>query len=192
MVDQVSEDIVTDLFGFTAPSQEQLTNIAMWASEALRLRAEVEQAEAHLKGLNSELADIEERKLPGVLLEAGMLEFKMADGSKITIADVIQGGYPKDVPTREYLVDWVTKEGGGENVKDHFEIHYTKGQYSDAVAFRKLLQKENIIFDEFENIHTQTLYAFMREKIREGIMPPFEKFGLRYFKRANIKKGDAP
>jgi len=192
MIDQVSEDIVTDLFGFTAPSQEQLTNIAMWASEALRLRAEVEQAEAHLKGLNSELADIEERKLPGVLLEAGMLEFTMRDGSKISIKDVIQGGFPKEVPKREFLFSWLTKEGGKENIKDHFEVHFTKGQYDDAVALRKLLQANNIIFDEFENVHTQTLYAFLREKIREGIMPPFEEFGLRYFKKADIKKGDAP
>jgi hypothetical protein len=192
MVDQVSEDIVTDLFGFTAPSQEQLTNIAMWASEALRLRAEVEQAEAHLKGLNSELADIEERKLPGVLLAAGMLEFTMRDGSKISIKDVIQGGFPKEVPKREFLFSWLTKEGGKENIKDHFEIHFTKGQYDDAVALRKLLQANNIIFDEFENVHTQTLYAFLREKIKEGIMPPFEEFGLRYFKKADIKKGDAP
>jgi hypothetical protein len=192
MIDQVSEDIVTDLFGFTAPSQEQLTNIAMWASEALRLRAEVEQAEAHLKGLNSELADIEERKLPGVLLEAGMLEFTMRDGSKISIKDVIQGGFPKEVSKREFLFSWLTKEGGKENIKDHFEVHFTKGQYDDAVALRKLLQANNIIFDEFENVHTQTLYAFLREKIREGIMPPFEEFGLRYFKKADIKKGDAP
>jgi hypothetical protein len=192
MVDQISEDIVTDLFGFTAPSQEQLTNIAMWASEALRLRAEVEQAEALLKGLNSELADIEERKLPGVLLAAGMLEFTMRDGSKISIKDVIQGGFPKEVPKREFLFSWLTKEGGKENIKDHFEIHFTKGQYDDAVALRKLLQANNIIFDEFENVHTQTLYAFLREKIKEGIMPPFEEFGLRYFKKADIKKGDAP
>jgi hypothetical protein len=192
MVDQISEDLATDLFGFTAPSQEQLTNIAMWASEALRLRAEVEQAEALLKGLNSELADIEERKLPGVLLAAGMLEFTMRDGSKISIKDVIQGGFPKEVPKREFLFSWLTKEGGKENIKDHFEIHFTKGQYDDAVALRKLLQANNIIFDEFENVHTQTLYAFLREKIKEGIMPPFEEFGLRYFKKADIKKGDAP
>jgi hypothetical protein len=191
MVDQISEDIVTDLFGFTAPTIEQLNNIAMWASEALRLKAEIEQAEAHLKGLNSDLADIEEKKLPNVLLEAGMLEFKMQDGSKITIADVIQGGFPKEVPKREFLFSWLTKEGGKENIKDHFEVHFTKGQYDDAVALRKLLQANNIIFDEFENVHTQTLYAFLREKIREGIMPPFEEFGLRYFKKANIKKGDA-
>jgi hypothetical protein len=188
-MDTVPEDIAQDMFGFTAPTQEQLNNISMWASEGLRLQAEIEVASAHLKGLNSELADIEERKLPEALLAAGMLEFKMNDGSKISVGDVIQGGFPKEVPRREALFAWLTKEGGKENIKDHFEVHFSKGQYEQAVALRKLLQEHNVLFDEFENVHTQTLYAFLREKIREGTLPPFEEFGLRYFKKANIKKG---
>jgi hypothetical protein len=161
----------------------------MWASEGLRLSAEIEQAEAHLKGLKSELAEIEERKLPDVLLASSMTEFIMQDGSRITIKDVIQGGFPKDIEVREALCDWVINEGGKENIKDHFELHFTKGQYADAVALRRLLQEKNFIFDEFENIHTGTLYAFLKEKIREGVIPPFEDFGLRYFKKADIKAG---
>jgi hypothetical protein len=182
------EDI-RDMFGFTAPTVEQLKNISMWATEALRLQAEIEVAEAHLKGLKSELTVIEEVELPKTLLAAGMLEFTLTDGSSISVKDVIQGGFPKDIVIRERLMDWVAKEGGAENIKDHFEVHFTKGQYENAVALRKLLQEKQIIFDEFENVHTQTLYAFFREKIKEGTMPPFEDFGLRYFKRADIKKG---
>jgi hypothetical protein len=178
---------VKDMFGFVAPSQGQLNSISSWAEEALRLSAEIEVSEAHLKGLKSELADIEERKLPQALQEAGMIEFTMLDGSKINMSDVIQGGFPKDIERRERLIDWVTKQGGGENVKDHFEVHYTKGQYEEAVALRKLLQEKRVIFDEFENIHTGTLYAFLKEKMRENVIPPFDDFGLRYFKRANVK-----
>jgi hypothetical protein len=188
-MDQVTEEDVKDLFGFTAPTEDQLRNIAMWASEALKLNAEIEQAEALLKGLKSELSEIEDKKLPAVLMAAGMQEFTMTDGSKIEIKDVIQGGFPKDFEKRERLCDWVSKEGGKENIKDHFELHFTKGQYEQAVALRKLLQSHNLIFDEFENIHTGTLYAFLKEKIREGTMPPFEDFGLHYFKKADIKVG---
>jgi hypothetical protein len=192
-MDKIPEDLAKDMFGFMAPSQEQLNNISIWAKKALELKAEIEQAETYLKGLKSELANIEERELPGVLLPAGMLEFTMTDGSKITIKDVIQGSFPKDIVKREALFSWLIKEGGQENIKDHFEVHFTKGQYDDAVALRKLLQEHKIIFDEFENVNTQTLYAFLREKVIEakdrGVLPPFEEFGLRYFKRADIKQG---
>jgi hypothetical protein len=164
----------------------------MYASEALELEERIFQTEEYLKNLKKDLADIEERRLPQIMLESGMLEFKMRDGSQISVGDVIQGGFPKDVPKREALFSWLIKEGGQENIKDHFELHFTKGQYEEAVKLRKLLQANNVIFDEFENVHTQTLYAFMREKIREGTLPPFDDFGLRYFKKANIKRNTTP
>jgi hypothetical protein len=186
-MDEVSEDLAKDLFGFSAPTESQLSNISTWATEALRLKAEIEVAEQHLKGLNEELRIIEEGKLPMALLAADMVEFTMQDGSKITIDDVIQGGLTKEVPRREYIFAWLTKEGGGENIKDHFEVAFPKGKYEDAVALRKLLQANHINFDEYENIHTQTFYAFLREKLREGTLPPFEEMGLRYFKKAYIK-----
>jgi hypothetical protein len=191
-MDQVPDDLAKDMFGFTAPTEDQLKNIAMYASEALELEERIFQTEEYLKNLKKDLADIEERRLPQIMLESGMLEFKMRDGSQISVGDVIQGGFPKDVPKREALFSWLIKEGGQENIKDHFELHFTKGQYEEAVKLRKLLQANNVIFDEFENVHTQTLYAFMREKIREGTLPPFDDFGLRYFKKANIKRNTTP
>jgi hypothetical protein len=190
-MDKIPEDIAQDMFGFVAPSSEQLTNIGMWASEALELEERIFETEEYLKNLKKDLADIEERKLPNALLAAGLIEFKMTDGSKITIKDVIQGGFPKDFSIRERLFAWLIKEGGQENIKDHFEVHFTKGQYAEAVALRELLQGHKIIFDEFENVHTGTLYAFLKEKLKDGSMPPFEDFGLRYFKKADIKKGTA-
>lgn len=191
-MDQVPDDLAKDMFGFTAPTEDQLKNIAMYASEALELEERIFQTEEYLKNLKKDLADIEERRLPQIMVESGMLEFKMRDGSQISVGDVIQGGFPKDVPKREALFSWLIKEGGQENIKDHFELHFTKGQYEEAVKLRKLLQEHNVIFDEFENVHTQTLYAFMREKIREGTLPPFDDFGLRYFKKANIKRNTTP
>jgi hypothetical protein len=183
-----SEDL-KDLFGFAAPSEEQLSNISQWASKALTLHAEIEIIEAHLKELNRELAVIEESNLPQAMLASGSAEFTMTDGSKITINDVIQGSLSKDEGKREFTLQWFIDNGGQDNIKDHFEIDYTKSQYESALAFRKLLQEEKIHFDEFESIHHSTLKAFLNEKLREGKeVPPFDKMGLRYFKKAVIKQ----
>ena len=180
-------DLERDLFGFEAPSEGQLGNISTWASKALELQAEIDIVEAHLKELNRDLQQIEEVELPKALLAANMLEFTMMNGGKITIKDVIQGGFTKDPNKRQFIFDWVIKEGGEEIIKDHFEVDFTRGSYDDAVALRKLLQEHHVNFDEFENIHTGMLYAFFREKIREGKLPPFDKMDLRYFKKAEIK-----
>jgi hypothetical protein len=185
----MTEDI-RDLFGFVAPTEGQLSTISAWATKALELQAEIEQAEEHLKQLKKELAQIEEIDLPRAMMAAGSTEFKMTGGGKITISDVIQGALSKDDDVREFTLQWFIDNGGQENIKDHFEIDYTKGQNTYAKAFRELLQEHQISFDEFESIHHSTLKAFLHEKLREEKdVPPFDKMGIRYFKKAIIKQG---
>lgn len=181
------DEDVRDLFGFAAPTEGQLSTISTWASKALELQAQIEQVEAHLKELNKELAQIEEVDLPKAMMAAGSTEFKMVGGGKITISDIIQGGLTKDESKREFVLQWVVDNDGQEIIKRHFEIDYTRGQYSYAMALRKLLEDNQVHFDEFESIHAGTLKAFLMEKMRENTIPPFDKMGLRFFKKAIIK-----
>jgi hypothetical protein len=181
-----SED-VRDVFGFTAPSEHQLSTISTWASKALELKAEIETMEAHLKELGRELAQIEEVDLPRAMMAAGSTEFTTTRGDKIVIDDVIQGSLAKGEEKREYAIQWVAENEGKDLIKRHFEIDYTRGQVSQAESFRKILQSHQVHFDEFESIHTSTFKAFLFEKLRKGEVPPFDKMGFRFFKKANIK-----
>ena len=184
---EISEDLLRDMFGFTAPTEQQLSSISLWASKALELHANIEQVEEHLGFLKKELQIIEEVNLPQALLEAGLEEFKLKGGTKISIEEVLQGGLSKDEEKRAFTLDWIIKEGGGDIIRDHFEIDYPKGRLSEAEVLRKLLISNRISFDEFESIHAQTMKAFLREKMKGGTIPPFEDMGIRYFKKANIK-----
>ena len=180
-------DVPHDLFGFEAPTEEELSNISTWAEKALELTAEIAEVEAYLAQLEKKLARIEEVELPEALMTANMLEFTMLNGGKISIKDVLQGGLSKEPDVREYTMQWVIDNDGEDIIKDHFEIDYVKGDYDSAIALRKILNENKIHFDEFESIHGMTLQAFLREKLREEVMPPFDKMGIRYFKRADIK-----
>src|SRR5277367_5230793 len=183
MADESEE--IKNLFGFVAPSQEQLSTISQWARQALELQSEIETIEAHLKQLNKELTKIEEIELPKAMMAAGTSDFTTTNGASITISDVIQGGFPKEEDKRSFIMQWFIDNGGKENIKDHFEIDYTKGQFEEALKVRHLLQEHKIHFDEFESIHHSTMKAFLNEKLREGkTVPPFDKMGLRFFKKA--------
>ena len=181
-MENVSEEDVKDVFGFSAPTEGQLSSISSWAQRALELTANIEQVEEHLNFLKKELAAIEEVSLPQALLAANMSEFTMTGGGKIQIEDVIQGGLSKDLDKRDATIKYIISEGGEEIIKDNFEVSFPKGRYEDAVFLRKLLSENKVIFDEFEGVHAQTLKAFLREKIESGAIPPFEEMGIRYFK----------
>lgn len=183
---EIPEDIIRDMFGFAAPTEQQLSSIGVWATKALELKAHIAQVEEQLKMLETELNVIETVNLSQALLDAGVTEFSMKDGSKIKIKDVIRNGLSKDPAQRQTTFDWVTDNGGKEIIKDHFEIDYNKGYYEEALKLRHLLQEHHIDFDEFESIHAQTLWAFLREKLDEGIVPPFDDMGLYYAKHAVV------
>ena len=186
-MDKLPEDLTADLFGFEAPSEDQLRNISVWATKAIELQAEIVQIEEYLKKLSADLAQIEEIDLPKALMAANMLEFKMVGGGSISIKDVIQGGLSKDEEQRNFTMDWVVDNKGKEIIKDHFELDFGRGSYEEIIMLRKLLTEYKFHYDEFESIHASTLKAFLNEKLREGTLPPFDKMGLRYFKKADIK-----
>ena len=183
----VPQDVVTDLFGFSAPSENQLKNIARHASRALELKAHIEQVEEQLNQLNKELSIIETVDLAKAMVEAGVEDFTLSGGASIKLRDVIRNGLSKDPTQRQATFDWVTDNGGKNIIKDHFEVDYDKGSYEQALKLRAILQEHHINFDEFESIHVQTLWAFLREKLNEGkVMPPFEDMGLYYAKHAVV------
>lgn len=184
---EVSDDVIKDMFGFVAPTEQQLSSISVWATKALELKAHIAQVEEQLTHLNKELSVIETINLPQALQEAGITEFAMNNGAKIEIKDIIRNGLSKDPAQRDNTFMYVMANGGQEIIKDHFEVDYSKGQYDDAIALRHLLQRNNIHFYEFESIHAQTLWAFLREKLREGEIPPFDDMGLYYAKHAEVK-----
>lgn len=187
--DIVPDDVAADLFGFVAPTESQLSNISKWASDALALHAEINEVESYLKQLNKDLAQIEEVNLPTAMLAAGTSNFTLTDGGKIEVHDVIQGSLAKDEEKREFALQWVAENNGLELIKRHFEVDYSRDQHERAMVLRKILQENKIHFDEFESIHTGTFKSFLAEKLRDKVMPPFEKMGFRYFKRATIKPG---
>ncbi len=185
----MEQEIDQDLFNFVAPTKSALQNISTFASRALELQAQIEQAEAYLKGLKDELQLIEEGNLPSVMQECGLIEFKLSDGSKITIRPAFQGGIVKeDLDKRRVQIDWVAENGGKSLIKDSFDIVFSKNEYEQAQQVKKLLDLNAVPYKESETVHAASLGAFIKEKISNGEVVPLEELGWRYFQKATIKK----
>ena len=185
----MAEDVESDLFDFVAPTKSALQNISVFASRALELNAQIEQAEAFLKSLKDELQLIEEGNLPSVMQECGLIEFKMQDGSKITIRPAFQGGIVKeDLDKRRLQLDWVAESGGESLIKETFNIVFNKGESERAQEVKKLLELNSVPYKESETVHAALLGAFVKEKIANGEVVPLDELGWRYFQKATVKK----
>ena len=70
---------------------ESLKEVSFWATEQLRLTAEVTVAEESLADLKKELKDISEQKLPDAMRECNLSEIRLADGVKVSVQQFYRG-----------------------------------------------------------------------------------------------------
>jgi hypothetical protein len=184
------------------PSNEDLASVAALARKQLRLQGEVAEATAALKAKQAELDLVSERELPDAMLQLGLEEFKLAGGGLVTIDDDWQASIPlgtktKDPEERARLLGqraralaWLVANGHGALIKRKLEVQFGRGETSLAdklIAFLKKQWPDRKVGDK-EEVHAQTLSAFVREQIAQGKMSelPLDDLGARHVRRAVV------
>ena len=84
MIDEVLEEIIKDQEVNVA--DDGLQTISVLAEAQLELEEEIEEKQNQLKVLKEKHRRISEEQLPEALLEVGVSEFKLKDGTKISPA----------------------------------------------------------------------------------------------------------
>lgn len=170
-----------------APSKQNLSDLGKLVSRAVELMGQIDSLTEATKNLNIELYDLKANKIPAMMDSAGVPSFETSDGAEIELADVINGSIPKDEVKRERMFNWLRKNGGGGIVKTLLSVHYGKGQEADAKKTRDLLKKAGIPFTDKDDVHFQTLCAFVRERIAKGKKVDYNTLGLKSDRVAKIK-----
>lgn len=153
-------------------TQEQLSLVTLRAQQLLDQKQAVEHMEALLKDAQQRLRQTEEFDLPDAMAAAGMKEFKLLNGSKVTVKDVVSGS-PSKTRFNEAL-SWLSEHNHDGIVKRQVGViaKFRKGQADDADALAEalsaLLTTELKKFDNLEvtdepSIHYQTFGSWARE-----------------------------
>lgn len=180
----LEDEMVDDV---PAPSVEQLNLLRVKVNEARAKASEIATVESHLSELNKEYQTLTVAAIPALMASAGVDEFKMDDGTKVTIKDFINGSLPKDIDERREALHWLQSVGAGDIIKEQIEMAFGRGSRKVAEQVKKALKKLSIDFNAAEGVHPQTLYAFVRERMRDGEPVPFEKLGLHAGRVAKIE-----
>ena len=152
--------------------------------------------------------------IPNALREVGMTELKLRDGSKLTVEPSITASIPEFYwpQAEQWLIDH-DKDGIIKNV---VALAFDKGENEASIWFKELAQilvanedfrgKVQALLDEHKqeiedhiddplvaevsakkSVHPQTLKAFVREQMRQGVDVPDQLFGLYITNKAKIK-----
>ncbi len=170
-------------------SNPALAAISYQVEEAAKLSAQIEQLEDDLKQAKKALYVIERERLPEMLSEAGLTEIT-AHGYKVTIQPIVEGGLPKeDLERREKALDWIAKHDGEELIKTEVTLRFGKGDAKIAAKAEAVLKKAGFAPEVGRNIHPQTLFAWVRERLREGAELAPDIIGVTVGTIARVRQG---
>ncbi len=159
-------------------AQEQLDAEAMVATLEERL------AEAKMAALS-----IREHKLPDLLDSADLGESTITTpaGHIIKMGEAIRGSIPKG--KEQPAFDWLEDNKNGRLIKRTFIIEFGKGDEAWANKFERdcARRKRTLNLKRKQGVHPQTLQAFVRQQLDEGVAIPMDVFGVYRQRFASVK-----
>lgn len=168
-----------------APAQIQLQTLAQQCQAALDLEKEIEEAEQFVSAKKENLRILLERDIPAAMNAASTgLWRHNTNGTTIELKNYVNGSLPKEEPARGLAFEWLECNHGGDLIKAKIGIEIGRDarrteEVFDAVKLvKETLDKVGVGYEEKLDVHPQVLYAFVRERLKNGDEVPFEKLGV--------------
>lgn len=171
-------------------SNEGLALISSLAQAQYDAAVKVAELEDQLKDAKKELAKVSEVDLPEAMKECGVKDFTTTTGLKITLKDDLNVGITE--AKREEAYSWLRDNGFDGLIKSDLALHFDRDHLKDAEKLVAQLGKKGYDVEFKQNIHYQTLKAFVKERMADteaDVQIPLDLFGARPYQVAVVKPG---
>ena len=165
----------------------KLKNVASIARQIRDEEEYIASLDKDLKKAKKNLLKLTDEELPTLLQEMGLSEFKLDDGSQVTIKQTY--GASILVDNRPTAYQWLRDNGHGDLIKNIVSCEFGMGEDQKAEDFRDTAKQKGFQVEQNTSVHPQTLKAFVKERCEKGEEFPMELFGAFIGHRAIIKKG---
>lgn len=166
------------------PTDEKFALLAGIVDEARRRNNEIERLSAELQTEQDALHAILWIRLPALMDEMGLTEFKNKDGLKITVADEVFCSISAE---RNFAaMKWLEDNQHGGMIKREITVAFNKDQQDQATALLAELDGKYAGLSNKKAVHASTLKAWVKEMLRQGKALPNELFGIKQVRLAKI------
>ena len=166
-----------------------LKTISALADRQLKLEGEVSKLEDELKKKKEALTAIAENDLPEAMEAAGVSEFVLSDGSKVTTKTNYYANI-SDERSKDAL-RWLIQKGFGAIIRRDVSVQLGKGENKTAKEIFRFIKKAapDAKPEDKAWVHHATLRAFVKERMEAGEMDDkaMKLFGVHSVVRATIK-----
>lgn len=160
------------------------TRIANYVKEMRGLAVEVEDLNRLVAERKAKIQELELKKIPDALLEAGLSEITTLDGLKVSTT-LFVGAIPAEKKAEAFA--WLDQNGHSSIIKRKVEVQFDKGSTEAAKKAEEAIRELGLDPKSTLDVHYQTFKAFAKEQVNKGKSLPFDQWGVYYGQKAVIK-----
>ena len=177
---EITNDLETPI-----PANVMLQQVSDLATQLVEAEKEIDNLEELIKAKKEAFRVLAERRIPEVMSAVGLKEFKLEDGTKITVKPYYMAKI--DDENREACHAWLDQHGFADIIKHQIGVSLGKGESELANSVIQALEQIGVSYTDKEAVHWQTLVAFVREQIESGGDLPLDLFRVQIGQVAKIK-----
>ena len=170
IIDEMEKETQPDI------KAEDLGNISDLGRQLSELEEKIQIEEEHLKSLKNEHRKISEDLLPNKLRELGVSEFKLADGTSMSIQQYYSARITPD--NRDACFHWLENNGLGDIIKNTVSANFGRGEDDAASELMTQLEDDGHSLVQKKWVEPMTLKAVVREQGEKGTDLPLETFNV--------------
>ena len=149
-----------------------IKDISNLCQELLVLQGKIGSKEQELKTLKAKEKELSEQIIPSKLEEFGVLDIKLADGSRISAEPFYAARITAEKTDDAH--QWLRDNGHGDIIKNVVSVSFGRGEDDRAKKVMTELFEQGLDAEQKESVHPSTLKAFAREQI-EGANQVFDQ-----------------
>lgn len=167
---------------------KEMERLIRMANLLVKQQGEVKSVGEDLKEASAKLLRLEREDLPTLMKELGLKEIKLANGSSVRITEDVSASITDK--TRDRAIAWLVKNNFGGMIKTFVSVEFERGAHNEATKVRDQLaaEYEGVLLKE--DVHSQTLRSFVRERMAAGQKLPMTFFNVFPFSKAVVKRGN--
>jgi hypothetical protein len=167
--------------------QSGTQTVASIAREIRGTEELIAKIEDNLKKAKEKLLKLTDQEMPALMAEMGISSLTLEDGAVVKVTQTYGASILVDNRPKAY--DWLREHGYDDIIKNTVMCQFGRGEDDRAKGFAEFAAENGFAPEQKTEIHSQTLRAFVKERIEKGDEFPMELFGAYVGQRATIKKG---
>ena len=187
-----------------APTSNEIGACSELAERQIKLEDEVSRLEEQLKLAKQNLRQVSEIDLPELMNTLNVKEFKLNDGTKVSVNDVVSGSTPSngaiDRAKGELKQELIQRKDSGYTylrsnkaealISNNYVVQFPTGEDKKALEFEKILNDKELSFANKSEVNPRRLNSWLKEQIANGKEVPYDVFKIFTGHRAVIKRSN--